>query len=435
MKYEVFISSKSADYPYAEKAAEFLVGAGINAFFSKRDLQEKGDADYYEAIDNALEGARHILVVTSSHDNVTGRWVKKEWQTYLNEKLSGRKSGNVVVLLCNGMKVDDLPIGLRQQEARPFQDLPDLLNYFTDEANQEPVKTEEAKSAVDDFKSETAISDKALEAGVEMLVIRFLRSSPTQPVTYAGGVSVRGRILIVLRRLGLQTMRRRIVVLALSVLAVAGMSWGAWKFMAHSKTPLVGKSQKIDLKNNAAGSVLAGKLVHGGDLGAWTKTSDSTGDVVPQGGVLTLSGSEAMLVSKKADYRNVVFTVELAVEKGTEAYIGVRLQPEPQPPSGFPPWVGLTSSIYDNGKSILSGMQWSNFTLDGHGTRPHSSPYGQPFTIKLDMTNLTMWIWVNGEKTSGVGYSSPRFHTDQGCLGIRVVKGSVKVSKLEVATK
>lgn len=128
--YDVFISSKSEDYPHARKAAEVLRKAGLRVFFSEDELRRMGKSDYYDAIDNVLEGTRHMVVVTSSRKHVESPWVKKEWQTYLTEKLSGRKSGNLVTLLCGNMRVGDLPIGLRQHEARPYGEQPNLLNYF-----------------------------------------------------------------------------------------------------------------------------------------------------------------------------------------------------------------------------------------------------------------------------------------------------------------
>ncbi len=128
--YDVFLSVKSQDYPHARVAEAFLRKAGLRVFFCEQELPEMGNSDYFDAIDNALEGARHMLVVTSSREHVMSQWVKKEWQTYLNEKLSGRKSGNLVTLLFGKMTIGDLPLSLRQHEARNGEDLASLLNYF-----------------------------------------------------------------------------------------------------------------------------------------------------------------------------------------------------------------------------------------------------------------------------------------------------------------
>lgn len=129
-RYDVFISAKSQDYAHAREAAEFLRRAGLRVFFSEQELPEMGNSDYYEAIDNALEDCRHMLVVTSSRDHVESKWVKKEWKTYLNEQLNERKSGNLVTLLCGNIEINDLPLSLRQKEARRQNDLSSLLKYF-----------------------------------------------------------------------------------------------------------------------------------------------------------------------------------------------------------------------------------------------------------------------------------------------------------------
>ncbi len=128
--YDVFVSAKSEDYKYARKASQFLRQAGLRVFFSEQELPEMGNSDYFKAIDDALECSCHMLLVTSSRDYVNSEWVQKEWRTYLNEKLSGRKTGNLVTLLCGTMTIGDLPISLRQHEARNVDDLPGLLNYF-----------------------------------------------------------------------------------------------------------------------------------------------------------------------------------------------------------------------------------------------------------------------------------------------------------------
>ena len=128
--YDVFISTKSEDFVHARDAAAFLRKAGLRVFLSVEQLPEMGNSDYFDAIFTALEGCRHMLVVASRRAHVESRWVKKEWQTFLNEKMSERKHGNLVSLLCGEMKIGDLPLSLRQHEARHGDDLASLLHYF-----------------------------------------------------------------------------------------------------------------------------------------------------------------------------------------------------------------------------------------------------------------------------------------------------------------
>ena len=128
--YDVFVSAKSEDYQYARRAADFLRKSGRRVFFSEQELLELGESSYFDAIYSALDRSRHMLVVTTSREHVESKWVKNEWQTYLNENLNGRKNGNLVTLLCGGIQIGDLPLGLRQREARHLTDLSSLLSYF-----------------------------------------------------------------------------------------------------------------------------------------------------------------------------------------------------------------------------------------------------------------------------------------------------------------
>lgn len=128
--YDVFVSANSADYPQAQVAYEALLQAGLRVFFAKVELPEMGDSDYRKAISRALEGSHHLLVVTTSRGHVESQWVEYEWGTFLNEKRSGRKTGNLAILLCGTMRIDELPIDLRQYQAVTPSDMSSLLKYF-----------------------------------------------------------------------------------------------------------------------------------------------------------------------------------------------------------------------------------------------------------------------------------------------------------------
>jgi hypothetical protein len=127
----VFICAKSEDYTEAGMLYEFFSARGIRAFFSPRSLPKLGAADFRRQIDDALESAVHLVVVTSSAANVRSKWVEAEWSMFLNEMRSGRKSGNVVTLLCGDCRAEDLPLSLRSQEALPFcpEAFEKLLSY------------------------------------------------------------------------------------------------------------------------------------------------------------------------------------------------------------------------------------------------------------------------------------------------------------------
>ena len=117
----VFISSKSADYPYVLKLYEFLISHKKNVFFSLESLPMMGNADYREEIDTAIDQAKHMVVVGSSVEYILSPWVKDEWGAFIIEKRAGRKpEGNLVTVLVGPVTIDDLPIGLRMNEVIPF---------------------------------------------------------------------------------------------------------------------------------------------------------------------------------------------------------------------------------------------------------------------------------------------------------------------------
>ncbi len=120
MKYDVFISSSSLDYRHARRVHEFLISRGLKVFFSEVTLAELQDADYRNQIDTALDNTYHMVVVTSSGQNVRSKWVEAEWGLFVNEKRSGRKPGNIITILVDQTLPTDLPPSLRYYEAIPL---------------------------------------------------------------------------------------------------------------------------------------------------------------------------------------------------------------------------------------------------------------------------------------------------------------------------
>lgn len=115
----IFISAKSDDYGHARACYEFLIARGLRVFLSCESLKQLGKSDYRAAIDQALDEARHMIVVTSSPDNVRSTWVEAEWGLFINEKRSDRKTGNLLTLIVGSMSIADLPPSLRYYEVIP----------------------------------------------------------------------------------------------------------------------------------------------------------------------------------------------------------------------------------------------------------------------------------------------------------------------------
>lgn len=130
----IFLSAKSEDYAPASRVFTSLSEQGYSVFFSDQTLPRRGNTDYRREIDKALEQAKHLIVVTSRKEYVESRWVEAEWGSFINEKRSGRKDGNIIVLLAGSMKISDLPISLRSFETRFLDDpktLDQLRNYLS----------------------------------------------------------------------------------------------------------------------------------------------------------------------------------------------------------------------------------------------------------------------------------------------------------------
>lgn len=129
----VFISAKSEDFRIAKQVYEFLVSRGVPAFFSQESLPQLGDSDFREKIDQALDQAKHMIVVTSCKDYVESPWVKAEWGFFVNEKRAGRKSGNLITLIVGSLQLRDLPPGLRYYYAfnHNQQVFEDIMQYVS----------------------------------------------------------------------------------------------------------------------------------------------------------------------------------------------------------------------------------------------------------------------------------------------------------------
>lgn len=126
MKNRVFLSFKntnadgtpSPESDIASRLYGALVEAGIPAFFSNVSLMEFGETAYKDAIEKALDEAEVLVLVGTSIDHITSRWVKYEWSSFHEEILSGdKKNGVIVPYLSSSIPRRDRPIALRNLES------------------------------------------------------------------------------------------------------------------------------------------------------------------------------------------------------------------------------------------------------------------------------------------------------------------------------
>ena len=131
-KYDVFISSKSEDYPIAEEIYGFLKDKGLSVFLACKELQRIGESAYANAIDKALDSSAHMIVIASVLGYLDSKWVHYEWSTFCNDLKSGYRDGNLLTVLSDSIKLKTLPPSLRHHQSFRFDNYrKGILDYVT----------------------------------------------------------------------------------------------------------------------------------------------------------------------------------------------------------------------------------------------------------------------------------------------------------------
>lgn len=128
MNYDIFISCKSEDYPVARKVYQYLRNQKYSVFLADTELRKKGNAEYGEIIDEALDSATHMVIVATKPEFIHSPYVKSEWRTFIEEKRSGRKKGNIVTLI--EFTIPELPISLRHFQSFNFKSLDCIAEFL-----------------------------------------------------------------------------------------------------------------------------------------------------------------------------------------------------------------------------------------------------------------------------------------------------------------
>lgn len=149
-KYDVFISSKSEDYPLAEEVYRFLIQNGYSVFLASKELEKIGDSEYSKAIDNALDECTHLIVVSSKLRYIETKWVRYEWGTFCDDKKSGFRDGNLLTILDKTIEISELPPSLRHQQSFTFDNFRhEIIGYLK----------KEQESVLEDNEKETKSGD------------------------------------------------------------------------------------------------------------------------------------------------------------------------------------------------------------------------------------------------------------------------------------
>ena len=71
-------------------------------------------------------------MIADNINKISSGWVKYEWTAFLNEKLSGRKDGNILTVITDNMNIDELPFTLRQFEVININSINQIEEWFSD---------------------------------------------------------------------------------------------------------------------------------------------------------------------------------------------------------------------------------------------------------------------------------------------------------------
>ena len=129
MEYDVFISCKSEDYLRARAVYDYLTHKKLKVFLADKELRKKGSSEFGRVIDEALDSAKHLIVFSSNPEYVKSSYVESEWRTFIEEKRSGRKEGNVITILDN-CDISSLPITLRHFQSFGLSDFAHIIDFL-----------------------------------------------------------------------------------------------------------------------------------------------------------------------------------------------------------------------------------------------------------------------------------------------------------------
>ena len=135
---DLFISCKDTDEEgkvtldliVSREVAKTFRNLGYEVFISDDNLAKLGTSEFKKTIDEALDEARALIVVTSSKTYAESNWVQYEWNSFYGDYLSGvRKEANLFTLTIN-MSATSLPRTLRNSECFRYKDDLDKLIKF-----------------------------------------------------------------------------------------------------------------------------------------------------------------------------------------------------------------------------------------------------------------------------------------------------------------
>lgn len=128
MNYDIFISCKSEDYPIARKVYHYLKEQNYDVFLADTELRRKGNAEYGKIIDEALDSATHMIIISTIPKYIHSTYVESEWRIFMEEKRAGRKTGNIITII--NFPISALPISLRVFQSFVMSDFVKITDFL-----------------------------------------------------------------------------------------------------------------------------------------------------------------------------------------------------------------------------------------------------------------------------------------------------------------
>lgn len=118
---EIFISFKNSDFSgnktrdssIARALYEDLASRGIVSFYSNSTLLTLGQSVYKKSIDEALDNAKILIIVSSDLGFLNSEWVKYEWESFHQDMLSGMKKNCQIIPYFASFSREQTPRSLR----------------------------------------------------------------------------------------------------------------------------------------------------------------------------------------------------------------------------------------------------------------------------------------------------------------------------------
>ena len=122
-----------------------------------------------------------MIIIASKPEYINSPYVQSEWRTFIEEKRTGRKTGNIVTIT-EKLQISSLPIGLRQFESFDFEHYSDICAYLPIKDQKESINL--GKREITDSNSNTQRDLSKHKECLITITIAFLLCVVYIPISY-----------------------------------------------------------------------------------------------------------------------------------------------------------------------------------------------------------------------------------------------------------